>query len=159
MRSAVKKQKSAPREKVVSKRESWVLPESGAESAGGGNPATQIAAIREGYDAGVVDRVAETIGIPRKRLAEALRLADRTVRHRARLGQRLTAGESEKIFRVQQVYAKAVEALESAETARAWLVAPAQGLGNVCPLEFLDTGLGFREVTNLLAAIEWGNYY
>jgi putative toxin-antitoxin system antitoxin component (TIGR02293 family) len=107
----------------------------------------------------VVDRVAEAIGIPRKRLAEALRLPDRTVRHRAKLGQRLTAGESEKIFRVQQVYVKAAEALESADAAQAWLVTPAQGLGNVCPLEFLDTGLGFREVTNLLAAIEWGNYY
>jgi putative toxin-antitoxin system antitoxin component (TIGR02293 family) len=159
VKPAARKQRSAPRDKAVSKLPSSAVPELGEESDGGENSVAQIAAIRKGYDASVVDRVAEAIGVPRKCLAEALRLADRTVRHRAKLGQRLTAGESEKILRVQQVYAKAVEALESAEAARAWLVTPAQGLGNVCPLEFLDTGLGFREVTNLLAAIEWSNYY
>ena len=123
------------------------------------NPAAQIAAIRSGYEAGVVDHLAEALSVPRTRLASALRLPARTVRHRAKRGQRLTADQSEKVFRVREVFAKAMEVFESQAQARAWMVAPAQGLGNVSPLDFLDTDVGFREVTNLLVAIEWGNYY
>jgi putative toxin-antitoxin system antitoxin component (TIGR02293 family) len=123
------------------------------------DPLKQIALIREGYGARVVDQVAESIGIPRKKLVESLRLSDRTIRFRSKKNQRLSPEESQKIHRVEEVFALATEVLESKEKARQWLTTPAYGLGNVRPLDFLDTDLGLREVNNLLSAIEWGNYY
>jgi putative toxin-antitoxin system antitoxin component (TIGR02293 family) len=123
------------------------------------DPLQQIAFIREGYGARVVDELAESIGIPRRKLVESLRLSDRTIRFRAKKRQRLTPEESQKIHRVEEVFARAKEVLESKEAAQRWLTTPAYGLGNVRPIDFLDTDLGLREVHNLLSAIEWGNYY
>lgn len=123
------------------------------------DPLQQIALIRQGYAAQVVDQVAESIGIPRKKLLESLRLSDRTIRFRSKKNQRLSPEESQKIHRVEEVFALATEVFESKEKAQQWLTTPAYGLGNVRPLDFLDTDLGLREVNNLLSAIEWGNYY
>jgi putative toxin-antitoxin system antitoxin component (TIGR02293 family) len=53
---------------------------------------------------------------------------------------------------------KAVELMESEESARQWLASPQFGLGGAVPLDYAETEIGAREVEDLLGRIEYGVY-
>ena len=63
------------------------------------------------------------------------------------------------LARYARLNAKAQEVFEGdEEAARTWLHTPPPGLGNVVPLEFARTTVGYREVEKLLTRIDLGVY-
>ena len=44
------------------------------------------------------------------------------------------------------------------EAVSEWLSKPDSSLGNIAPLDLLDTDLGVREVENLLRALAYGHF-
>lgn len=107
--------------------------------------------LRAGLPARSVRVLAEAMNLHRPLLFELLDLSDRTLRRR-----RLKRHESDRVYRVARVYARALDVLESEEAARAWLVTDNRALGWVTPLSLLDTDAGAREVEDVLGRIEYG---
>ncbi|MCE0524239.1 MAG: DUF2384 domain-containing protein [Methylacidiphilales bacterium] len=122
-----------------------------------GPVAGQILIIRGGIRRSLFTKMAKYMGMPQTGLARTLKLNERTLRNRS-AHQRLTQTESEKSLRVARVYASAIRALGSDESARKWIVAPIKSLGNLRPIDYLETDVGTQEVLNVLNAIEWGVY-
>jgi putative toxin-antitoxin system antitoxin component (TIGR02293 family) len=70
--------------------------------------------------------------------------------------RRLSASESDRLYRLARIAARAEEVLGASEEARRWLVAPNRALGSVAPLSLLDTDEGARQVEAILGRLEHG---
>lgn len=89
--------------------------------------------------------VADLVSIPRRTL------------HRRKAGGRLDPEESDRLFRVTRVFARALELFEGdAEAARNWFQTPARALGGELPIRLARTDLGSREVESLIDRLEHG---
>lgn len=67
--------------------------------------------------------------------------------------------ESDRIYRIAEIYRSAVQLFEGdAESARSWLSEPARALGGIRPLQHLDTEAGAGEVRDLIGRLEHGVY-
>lgn len=82
-------------------------------------------------------------------------MASRT-RARRRVSRRLRPDESDRLYRVARVAARAVQVLGSTEKAQRWLKRRNTALGNDIPLHRLDTEVGTRQVEAILGRIEHG---
>jgi putative toxin-antitoxin system antitoxin component (TIGR02293 family) len=87
--------------------------------------------------------------------AERLGLARRTLARRKTL-RTLDANESERVVRLADALAHAIDVLGSREKARRWLGEPNRALGGASPMSLLDTGLGAQAVDELLVRIDHG---
>jgi putative toxin-antitoxin system antitoxin component (TIGR02293 family) len=92
-----------------------------------------------------------------EKLAAKLGISKATL-HRRKATGRLDPGESDRVVRFARLMGKAVEVLESKESARQWLSAPQFGLGGAVPLDYAETEVGAREAEDLLMRIEYGVY-
>ena len=87
---------------------------------------------------------------------DSLRLSSRSLQRRA--AGRLTPGESERVFRLVRVVARAEQVLGDRPTALDWLSSPNRALGGEKPIRLLDTDLGGEQVMQVLGRIEFGVY-
>ncbi len=115
----------------------------------------QVAELKEGLSAGIVDSLGKELEISRKELARVAGVAERTLIRKIQAG-RLTADQSERMNRVARLLVRAVDVLGSKERALRWLKAPRSYFAGKPPLDFADTELGCQEVFNLLGRIEYG---
>jgi putative toxin-antitoxin system antitoxin component (TIGR02293 family) len=115
----------------------------------------QVAELKEGLPAGIVDALGREMEMSRKELARVAGVAERTLIRKIQEG-RLTADQSERMARMARLLTKAIEVLGSKERALRWLKAPRSYFGGKPPLYFADTELGCQEVFNLLGRIEHG---
>jgi len=83
-------------------------------------------------------------------------LPRRTLTHRKDRGQRLTAGESDRLTRVVRLAARAEEAIGSTEKAARWLRKPNRTLLGKRPIDLLESDVGARMVEEVLGRIEQG---
>ena len=89
-------------------------------------------------------------------LAKLVQISERTLARRREQG-RLTAEESDRLLRVSRVFGKALALFEGdLNAARTWFAMPAPALGNRTPQSVSSTGLGAREVENLIGRLEHG---
>ena len=98
-----------------------------------------------------------SLAVPMERLGPLLGISKATL-HRRMAGGRLRSTESDRVVRFALLMGKAVEVLESEESARQWLTSPQFGLGGAVPLDYARTEVGAREVADLLGRIEYGVY-
>ena len=115
----------------------------------------QVAELKKGLPAGIVDALARELEISRKELARVAGVAERTLVRKIQDG-RLTSDQSERMARVARLLNRAVEVLGGKERALRWLKAPRPYFGGKPPLDFADTELGCQEAFNLLGRIEHG---
>lgn len=115
----------------------------------------QVAELKEGLPAGIVDALGRELEVSRKELARVSGVAERTLIRKIQEG-RLTADQSERMARVARLLARAIEVLGSKERALRWLKAPRPYFGSRPPLDFADTELGCQEVFHLLGRVEYG---
>lgn len=115
----------------------------------------QVAELKEGLPAGIVDALGRELEISRKELARVAGVAERTLIRKIQDG-RLTSDQSERMARVARLLDRAIEVLGGKERALRWLKAPRPQLQGQPPLDFADTELGCQEVMNLLGRIEYG---
>ena len=120
-----------------------------------GNRLTVVEAVDEGLKIEAFERVAATLGVTEKHLAELLRITPSTLARRKRGGS-LSVEESERLYRMAFLTERAVQVLGELEAARRWLSTTKRALGGETPLTFSRTEPGVREVEDLLGRIEYG---
>jgi putative toxin-antitoxin system antitoxin component (TIGR02293 family) len=114
--------------------------------------------IRRGLPTSVIDRLAEALGIARHELLAVAAIAPATLNRRRRTQPpRLSATDSDRIYRIADVLAKALRLFEGdLDAAREWLTEPAKALGGSPPLERIKAEVGATEVRRLIERLELG---
>ena len=120
-------------------------------------PANVINGIRVGLAFQEIDALRKSLDVPMQSLAAKLGISKATLQRRKTRG-RFDPAESDRLLRFARLMGKAVEVMESQETARRWLNSPQAGLGGAIPLDYAETEIGAREVEDLLGRIEHGVY-
>ncbi len=114
-----------------------------------------IKVIENGLPVATFTKIKNDLGLPDKELASFIRVPKSTLAVRKKKGK-FSFEESERLYRVQRLFEKAVDVFGDIESARKWLKEKAHGLGDIAPLEFARTEIGAREVEDLLGRIEHG---
>lgn len=114
-----------------------------------------IPLVRKGLPYQALERVGGRLDMSVETTAKFLRLPVRTLARRKETGT-LDANQSEKLLRLAEIGARAVDVFGDVDKARAWLQRPNRALGGVAPLSILDTGIGAEEVLTVLGRIEYG---
>jgi putative toxin-antitoxin system antitoxin component (TIGR02293 family) len=114
-----------------------------------------IKEIEKGLPVSTFTKIKNELDLPDKDLARFIRVPKSTLAVRKKKGK-FSFEESERLFRVQRLFTKAVNVFGDIDSARKWLKEKAYGLGDISPLEFAKTEIGAREVENLLGRIEHG---
>ncbi|NBF39498.1 MAG: DUF2384 domain-containing protein [Spirochaetes bacterium] len=114
-----------------------------------------IARIEAGFTADSVEALRGRLGLSVEEMAGLLGMSARTLGRRLE-GGKLTAEESDRLYRYARLFERAVEVLGSEEKARRWLKKEQWALGSRVPLEIARYGPGAREIIDLLGRIEHG---
>src|SRR6266404_7632920 len=109
--------------------------------------------IRAGLPYTSLERVQKTLSLTREEAAAALSIPLRTLARRKREG-RLSADESDRLYRIARVFAHAKQIFGKDEWGAKWLRAPHLALGMATPLSRIDTDPGVIEVDDILTRIE-----
>jgi putative toxin-antitoxin system antitoxin component (TIGR02293 family) len=114
--------------------------------------------LRSGLPAAMFEQVATTLGLSTSTLATKLGIARRTVTRKRGNGAPLSSETSEKLLRVARVRNLGRVLFTTDEAVSEWMSKPESSLGDMAPLDVLDTDLGAREVENLLRALAYGHF-
>jgi len=110
---------------------------------------------REGLPASVLEVIQSKYDIDQKLLAHLLHISTKTLERRIK-EKKLASMESSNATRLAKVYERAIQVLESDVNVRGWLKTSQVGLGNITPIDLLDSDKGTEEVVALLNRIEYG---
>lgn len=111
--------------------------------------------IRAGLPAEAATSLLEALPIQQGRVLESLRIPKSTWSRRLRQ-KRFAPEESDRLYRLADVVARAEEVLGSREKAVRWLTRPNRALELEEPLTRLETEAGYESVKTLLGRIEHG---
>jgi len=116
--------------------------------------------LRETVKAGLpyasLEALIGKFGLAREEAAAALHLPQRTIARRKK-EQKLRSDESDRLLRLARVGAQAAATLGSEQKAAQWLRRPNRALGNLAPLDLIDSDIGARQVEEVLGQIEHGS--
>lgn len=114
-----------------------------------------IRAVDKGFESASVSRLAEYISVPEGDVLAAVDISRSTFSRRKK-AKRLTAEESDRLYRLTRLLSRAVAVLGDEAEARVWMRTPKRALGEVSPLNMARTDAGVQEVEDLLGRIEYG---
>jgi putative toxin-antitoxin system antitoxin component (TIGR02293 family) len=122
-----------------------------------GMPASeQVRVSRSGLPASTVDVMARRLGMSRTLFLGEIDMKQSTIERRLAENKPLTTTETDRLYRVEKVLARATEVLEDEAAATAWIQHRIRSLGGVTPLSLLDTDAGVDLVMDTLGRIEHG---
>ncbi|OOQ61038.1 type II RES/Xre toxin-antitoxin system antitoxin [Mucilaginibacter pedocola] len=124
------------------------------------NPPARDAAIehiRDGIPKLAIDTVLEKTNISRTQLSNILHISTRQL-NRYEKDDRLSPEQSNFLYEFTRIYTRGLDIFGDAATINNWISRPNLAIGNVAPVDLLDTGEGLRLVNNLLTSIEYGFY-
>lgn len=103
-----------------------------------------------------LERLRRVLDLPLSRISELLQIPPRTLARR-KDAKRLQPDESDRLVRLSRLVGLALQLFEGdlSET-RGWLTTSQAALGGETPLDFGTTGVGAREVENLIGRLEHG---
>ncbi|MCP4203915.1 MAG: DUF2384 domain-containing protein [bacterium] len=113
------------------------------------------ARILDGLPYAALESVMVIFHLERSEVCEALDLSPRTFSRR-RVEQRLQPDESDRLYRMARIAARATEVFGDTERAASWLHRSNRALGGHPPLRLVRTDLGSRQVEQVLGRIEHG---
>lgn len=138
---------------------SSVAPSRYAGAALLGLPLTGVllsSAVERGIGYDKLQVLSEALRTTPYEIADTLRISESTLLRRKKDG-RLQADESDRLVRLGQIVAKAIQLFEGdQDAAKAWLHRPARALGGATPLKFSQTYMGAQEVEDLIERLEEG---
>lgn len=114
-----------------------------------------IPVLRAGLKYQSLEALISRMGVSREMALKVLGLSPRAMARR-KGERRLSATESDRLYRLARIAAQAEEVLGSPEKAGIWLLRPNRALGQAVPFEMLDTDEGTRQVEAVLGRIEYG---
>jgi putative toxin-antitoxin system antitoxin component (TIGR02293 family) len=118
-----------------------------------------IGAVRKGLPAGKLTQMARMLAIDRPVLLRILGISERTIQRKSALAGRLSPAASDRLSRINRIYALAVEVFGDPEKASQWLKRPSRALADELPLKLLDTDAGAQQVERELRQIQYGFVY
>lgn len=111
-----------------------------------------IDALLAGLPTSGWQHVADALQLSDQQLAGAVGISISTLTRRKREGA-FTPEESDRLFRLAALAAKAGTVFTSRQRAHAWFTAPNEQLGGETPLEYARTSVGAAEVDRVLERI------
>lgn len=124
---------------------------------GAGVPEIQ-SKLMQGLPFATLGRFEKASALPKASILDILRLPARTLARRKASGK-LSFEESERLFRLSQVFRRAVELYHGkVEIARRWFESPCLALGNQTPQDMTKSEVGAQEVLDLIGRLEHGVY-
>lgn len=103
--------------------------------------------------------MAQLLDVDRGFLLRIMGVSERTIQRKHVLSERLSPTASDRLSRIERIYALAVEVFGEAGKAALWLKRPSRALANELPLQFLDTDAGTQQVERELRQIQHGFVY
>ncbi len=113
--------------------------------------------IREGLPYSALEAVMRTLNLSRKEASEILAVPLRTLVRRKQQ-RKLPLVESDRLYRLASIAARAAEVFGTPERTGRWLRRPNRALGGAAPLALLDTEIGAKHVDQILGRILYGVY-
>lgn len=120
----------------------------------GGTAAIQ--AIREGYDAQILKDASDYFGVSDARIRRIANVKLATVVRLEKSHAKIGLAATERVHRMGMVTRIAIDVFEDRDAAVAWMRQSNQALGNVAPLDLMDTEPGATSVRQVLNAIATG---
>lgn len=114
-----------------------------------------IPLLQEGLPFATLEHLMAAFGLSREDVKNVLLLPSRTLTRRKQQ-QRLSADESDRLYRLSRIMAHAVEVFGGRDRAAAWMRRSNRGLNGTVPLSLLNTDIGARQVDDVLGRIEHG---
>ena len=118
-----------------------------------------VNAVRKGFPAVRLNKMVRTLSVDRDVLLRVLGVSERTVQRKHGTSGRLSQAVSDRLSRIDRIYALALDVFGDTEKAAAWLKRPSRALGNELPLQLLDTDAGTERVERELRQIQYGFVY
>lgn len=119
-------------------------------------PGARIRMIRSGTAATVMVGAAKALGLPRESIFDLAGISPATAARKIAADAVLDPQATERLARLADIEAQAEDVFGDPARATQWLRAVNLGLGGQTPLSMLDTDVGTREVSRVLAAIAYG---
>ena len=108
--------------------------------------------IEHGLSYGEFEGLQTALSLPAERLALATGIHPRTLQRRRKEGV-FTFVESDRLYRFQDLFRRASEALESEAAAASWLTRTSPRFEGLSPLEYAATEPGYQELILVIANI------
>jgi putative toxin-antitoxin system antitoxin component (TIGR02293 family) len=112
--------------------------------------------LREGLPASVLASFHENWGFTVTELVVTLAIPKSTLMRMLERGNRMTLGDSDRVYRLAAILALAEETIGDHKKAQRWLRQTNQVLGNQTPLRALETEIGVRRMEQVLGRIAYG---
>lgn len=120
------------------------------------DPIAAAELVRKGLPPRTLTSLKSKLGTSLDDLAETLNLPKRTLERRLSSDARLNDKESERVYRLARVAARAEEVFGELTKAFRWLRKENRALGGAKPMMLLDTDVGTGAVEDILTRIEYG---
>ncbi len=110
---------------------------------------------REGVPRAAIDALANSLHLSVSELTKYLHVSERTLQ-RYSPDKNLSTELSDRVLQIAKVYVRSLDVFEEPEITSEWLKQPNVALGNIAPIEYLDTSSGVEIVLDELTRIEYG---
>jgi putative toxin-antitoxin system antitoxin component (TIGR02293 family) len=114
------------------------------------------ALIKQGMPIRIADNLKSLLSLGDSDLAQILGITSKTLQRKRKARTTLTSVESDRLYRVQSIFALAIKVLGTPEDAKEWLSTPQIDIGDRVPLELLTTSAGSSLVEEVLNRMEYG---
>jgi putative toxin-antitoxin system antitoxin component (TIGR02293 family) len=113
-----------------------------------------IEVIRHGLPSVGIAALSEKLDITPRELSKYLHVSHKTLQRHE--GKVLDINVSDRLITIALVYSECIDVFGTGEISVRWLKSPIPALGNVRPLDYLDTNAGADMVMTLLRRIDYG---
>jgi putative toxin-antitoxin system antitoxin component (TIGR02293 family) len=112
--------------------------------------------IKHGMPIRIADNLKSLLSLGDSGLAKILGITSKTLQRKRKARITLTPVESDRLYRVQAIFALAIKVLATPQDAKEWLSTPQIDIGDRVPLELLTTSAGASLVEEVLNRMEYG---
>ena len=112
--------------------------------------------IREGYPARVLKAASSYFAVPDARIQRIAHVPASTASRLEKMEAKIDAAATERVYRMGTVTRMAIDVFENKDSAIEWMRQPNLALGNIAPLDLMDTEPGAVSVRQVLNAIATG---
>jgi len=113
-------------------------------------------AVREGLSTSVLRQIQSGWGLTVMEISGGLSIPRSTLMHMMKEPKRMTAADSDRVYRLVSILALAEQYIGDRLRALAWLRQPNRMLGSATPLSALETEIGRQRVLQVLGQIAYG---
>lgn len=115
-----------------------------------------VSVIREGYPARILKAASDFFGVSDARIQTIVRVPATTAHRLEKNQSKIDPAATERVYRMGTVTRMAIEVFEDRDSAVAWMRQPNRALGDVAPLDLMDTEPGAVSVRQVLNALATG---